>query len=398
MGAYLAFKELWRNRGRFLLVSLVVALLTALVLFIAGLGEGLGLGNIEYLKNLDAQLLVYQADAQLLIAGSRLPRGTLQSIERVEGVMAVGPIEFSRVSIILPGTTPQGTPLKPLDVSLIQVEPGRPGEPPVRFGRPLQNRRGREAIIDALVARRAGLSVGDEFTIQSLQGTRREFYALRVVGITTSQQYSIQPAVIVPLLTGDQIKPKANVEDRPASDLSSNVVAVKLDMPASPAEARTFIAAMAERLKAQVRSIDAVDIQTAYENTPGYSAQQGTLNTQRYFALVIGVLVLGGFFQIQALQKVPQIGVLKAIGASNLTVAAASLIQITLVTLVGTFIGGMVVLALAVALPAGIPIIFTPQSVVTALASLILIGPIGGLISIRYSLRVEPLTALGLSS
>lgn len=175
-------------------------------------------------------------------------------------------------------------------------------------------------------------------------------------------------------------------------------MAVKLDMPANPAEARIFIAAMAERLKAQVRSIDAVDIQTAYENTPGYSAQQGTLNTQRYFALVIGVLVLGGFFQIQALQKVPQIGVLKAIGASNLTVAAASLIQITLVTLVGTFIGGMVVLALAVALPAGIPIIFTPQSVVTALASLILIGPIGGLISIRYSLRVEPLTALGLSS
>jgi putative ABC transport system permease protein len=398
MGAYLAFKELWRNRGRYLLVSLVVALLTALVLFVAGLGEGLGLGNIEYLKNLDAQLLVYQADAQLLIAGSRIPRATVRAIERVEGVVAAGPIEFSRVSIVLPGTTPQGTPRRPLDVSLIQVEPGRPGEPPVRLGRPLLNRRGREAIIDALVARRAGLSVGDEFTIQSLQGTRREFYTLRVVGITTSQQYSIQPAVIVPLLTGDQIKPKANVEDRPVSDLSSNVVAVKLDLPTDRRAAEGVIAAMAERLKDQVKSIEAVDIQTAYENTPGYSAQQGTLNTQRYFALVIGVLVLGGFFQIQALQKVPQIGVLKAIGASNLTVAAASLIQITLVTLVGVFIGSVVVLTLALTLPVGIPIVFTPQTVATALASLILIGPVGGLVSIRYSLRVEPLTALGLSS
>jgi putative ABC transport system permease protein len=240
--------------------------------------------------------------------------------------------------------------------------------------------------------------VGDDFTIRVLQGTREEFYTLRVVGISTSQQYSIQPSVIVPLLTGDQIKPKAVVEDRRASDLSSNVVAVRLDMPTNPEEARSFEKTMAERLESQVKKIEAVDIRTAYENTPGYSAQQGTLNTQRYFALVIGVLVLGGFFQIQALQKVPQIGVLKAIGASNLTVAVASLIQITLVTLVGVFIGGLVVLALAVALPSGIPIIFTPQSVATALVSLILIGPIGGLLSIRYSLRVEPLTALGLTS
>ncbi len=398
MGAYLAFKELWRNRGRYLLVSMVVALLTALVLFIAGLAEGLGLGNIEYLKNLDADLIVYQADAQLLIAASRIPRGSLQDIERVEGVRAAGPIEFSRVSIILPGTAPQGTRRKPLDVSLIQVEPGRPGEPPARQGRQLLNRRGKEALVDSIVARRAGLSVGDDFTVRVLQGTREEFYTLRVAGVTTSQQYSIQPSIIVPLLTGDQIRPKPVMEDRPSADLSSNIVAVQLDMPADSQQASAFRQTMIERLENQVKRIKVVDIPTAYQNTPGYSAQQGTLNTQRYFALVIGVMVLGGFFQIQALQKVPQIGVLKAIGASSFTVALTSLIQITLVTLLGVFIGGMVTLGLAVALPAGIPIIFTPQSVATALVSLTLIGPIGGLVSIRYSLRVEPLTALGLTS
>jgi putative ABC transport system permease protein len=398
MGAYLAFKEIWRNRGRYLLVSLVVALLTALVLFIAGLAEGLGLGNIEYLKNLDADLIAYQADAQLLIAASRIPRGSLQDIERVEGVKAAGPVEFSRVSIILPGTTPQGAQRKPLDVSLIQVEPGRPGEPPARLGQQLLNRRGKDALIDSMVARRAGLTVGDDFAIRVLQGTREEFYSLRVVGITASQQYSIQPSIIVPLLTGDQLRPKPVVEDRPSADLSSNIVAIQLDLPADPREAGAFRQIVAERLEAQVKKIEVVDIPTAYQNTPGYGAQQGTLNTQRYFALVIGVMVLGGFFQIQALQKVPQIGVLKAIGASNFTVALASLIQITLVTLTGVLIGGLVTLGLAVALPSGIPIIFTPQSVATALISLTLIGPIGGLVSIRYSLRVEPLAALGLTS
>jgi putative ABC transport system permease protein len=33
-----------------------------------------------------------------------------------------------------------------------------------------------------------------------------------------------------------------------------------------------------------------------------------------------------------------------------------------------------------------------------AVASILLMGPIGGLVSIRYSLRVEPLIALGLNS
>ena len=37
---YLALKEVFRYRGRFLLFSLVIALITLLVLFIAALGEG----------------------------------------------------------------------------------------------------------------------------------------------------------------------------------------------------------------------------------------------------------------------------------------------------------------------------------------------------------------------
>jgi putative ABC transport system permease protein len=49
---------------------------------------------------------------------------------------------------------------------------------------------------------------------------------------------------------------------------------------------------------------------TPQSRRPGYSAQQSTLNTQGGFTLFIGILVIGGFFQIQILQKVAQIGVL----------------------------------------------------------------------------------------
>jgi putative ABC transport system permease protein len=137
---------------------------------------------------------------------------------------------------------------------------------------------------------------------------------------------------------------------------------------------------------------------TAYENTPGYSAQQSTLNTQRFFSLLIGVLVIGGFFQIQTLQKVPQIGMLKAIGAPNATVALAALAQIVMVTIIGVAVGTAFTLLLSLTFPATVPIIFSPTAVALGVGSLLLIGPVGGLVSIRYALRVEPLTALGLTS
>ena len=69
---YLAFKEFWRNKGRFLMVSLVIALITTLVLFIDGLAEGLGSGNIEYLEKLNAELVLFQDGTDLSTSTSRM--------------------------------------------------------------------------------------------------------------------------------------------------------------------------------------------------------------------------------------------------------------------------------------------------------------------------------------
>ena len=149
-------------------------------------------------------------------------------------------------------------------------------------------------------------------------------------------------------------------------------------------------------LRARVGGIEAVDRQTAYENVPGYTEQQSTLATQNGFALLIGVLVIGGFFQIQTLQKVPQIGMLKAIGTPNGVVALANVIQIVTITLVGILLGSLVTFGLALIFPPNIPLVFEPRSGLMTILTIFSIGPIGGLVSIRYSLRVEPLTALGL--
>jgi putative ABC transport system permease protein len=381
MAVYLALKELWRNKGRFFLISLVIGLITTLVIFVAALAEGLGAGNREYLQKLNGELIVYSKNADLLIGFSQLPRSKLAELQRVPGVRDVGPISFSTVSILLGGD-------KRLNVSMIGVEPGKPAEPPVLAGRQLRNRSGREAVIERTMALRTGLKVGDRFTIKSNQGGTDEFYTLQVIGISDGRQYSLQPTMFVPLLTWDEVRPTAAVNTGKA-ELTSNVIAVQLDNPGD-------LKAAKDKIESQVADVVAVDRVTAYENTPGYSAQQSTLNTQGTFVLIIGTLVIGGFFQIQTLQKVPQTGMLKAIGASNATIAVAAVVQILAVTILGVLIGGVAVLALKLSFPPTIPIVFTGNAALAGIASILLIGPVGGIVSLRYALKVEPLKALGL--
>ncbi len=379
---HLALTEIWRNRGRFLLFSMVVALITLLVLFIAALGEGLGAGNREYLEKLNADLIAYQDTARLSIASSRIGCEKRRSIRSLEGVRDAGAVGFSSASILLAGEP------ETLDISLIGVEPGKPGEPPVVRGRGLLRSGADEAILDRTVAAVTNLRVGDRVTLRTTQGNENEFYTLEVIGISDSRKYSLRPSVIVPIVTWDKVRPQAGKPTGEANP-ACNVVAVQLEDPSE-------VESMGQFLEARVDRIEVVDRQTAYENTPGYSEQQATLNTQNGFALLIGALVIGGFFQIQTMQKVPQIGMLKAIGTPNSIVATATIIQIIAITVLGVLVGSLVTMGVALVFPANIPIVFELRSGAMAVGSILLIGPIGGLVSIRYSLRVEPLTALGL--
>ena len=377
---YLALKEIWRNKGRFFLVSLVIALITLLVLFIAALGEGLADGNRQYVSNLDAQLVVFLEKSNYNISSSRLDTNTVRAVRRVDGVADAGEVYTSTSEIVsLP---------EPLKISLLAADPGRPGMPPLIEGKPFRGGEANEAVIDEGVALRSGIKVGDEIQIRSTQGTEDEFFYLKVVGLVGKQSYFFQPTIFVPPATWEKMRPQ------PAADLNDttpypNIIAVKLKNPAQ-------VALMKARLLAQVPNIEVADIETTINNIPGYSAQQSTVQTQGAFTLLIGILVIGGFFQIQVLQKVPQIGVLKAIGSSNGAVGLAAVIQIIVTTAMGVAIGGGLTYLFSLGFPPTIPLTFNGTRSLLAVIALLLIGPLGGMVSIIYAVRIEPLKALKL--
>ncbi len=383
MSFYLAIKEVLHNKGRFLLIALIVALITTLVLFIAALAEGLGSGNREYIQKLDGELVIFQENSNLNIGASRIGRSTVNAIRRVEGVADVGQVATASGNLLL-ADDPTG-----LDVALIGVEAGRPGEPFVLQGEQLLRDRGDEVIIDGNVAERTGITVGDEIAIKTTQGTKEETFKLRVVGLSDKRGFGLQPTIVLPILTWEKVRPQA-AGPVGEGELIANIAVVKLVN-------LDDLDVVAQRIESEVDGVVAVDRTTTYQNTPGYSAQQSTLNTVQYFTLFIGILVIGGFFQIQTLQKVAQIGMLKAIGATNRSVGWAAVLQIVTINAIGVMLGAVGTIALIAAFPAGIPIVLTGQAVVTAVSLLLLIGPLGGLISVLALLRIEPLRALGLA-
>lgn len=377
---YLALKEVIRNLGRFFLVSLVIALITLLVLFIAALGEGLANGNRQYIANLDAHLIVFLEKSDFIIPSSRLETNTTRAVRRVDGVADAGPIYTSNTEIV--------SLEEPLKVSMLAAEPGRPGMPALIEGKDFRSGAAREAVIDRNVALRSRLKIGDDIQIRSTQGVEDEFFTLKVVGLVDGQSYAFQPTIFVPVSTWETIRPQSEA-DLNSDTAYPSIIAVKLTDPSQ-------IDVVSDRLIGLVQNIEVADIGTTINNVPGYSAQQGTVQTQGFFTLLIGVLVIGGFFQIQILQKVPQIGVLKAIGSSNGVVGWASVIQIIVVTAIGVAIGGLFTYIFSLGLPPTIPFVFNGTRSLIAIALLLFIGPLGGMVSIIYAVRIEPLKALRL--
>jgi len=377
---YLAIKEVFRNRGRFLLVSLVIALITLLVLFIAALGEGLANGNRQYVANLDADLIVFLDKSDYIISSSRLNTNTIRSVRRIDGVADAGPIYTSSTEIV--------STIVPLKVSLLAADPGHPGMPPLIEGRDFRGGSASEVVIDRGVALRSDINVGDEIEIRSTQGVDDKFFRLTVVGVVDGQSYFFQPTIFAPSVTWENIRPQSEA-DLNSDTAYPNIIAVKLTDPG-------HIEIVKNRIIEGVKNTEVADITTTINNIPGYSAQQGTVQTQGFFTLLIGVLVIGGFFQIQILQKVPQIGVLKAIGSSNGVVGWAAVIQIVVVTAMGVAIGGGLTYLFSLGLPPTIPFVFNGVRSLVAIILLLLIGPLGGMVSIVYAVRIEPLKALRL--
>ena len=117
------------------------------------------------------------------------------------------------------------------------------------------------------------------------------------------------------------------------------------------------------------------------------------------FLVVTSAVLLGAFFLIWTIQRTAEIGLVKALGASNGYLLRDSLGQ-ALVLLLGGLVAGVGLallsgMAFKATAEAGTPFQYEPLTVIISAALLLGAGLLGGAVSIRRIASIEPLIALG---
>jgi putative ABC transport system permease protein len=363
----MGLKEIQRRKFQFALIALVVALISYLVLMINGLGIGLNEQAGSALRGLNADALAYAKDSDLSVIRSELSAETIDEISRLDGVSDSAPLGYV-------GVNTRDSKGDITTAAVLGYEPGSIAEPRVAGGSTLTVGDRRGLLADASFLKASGLAVGDRLTVPS----RLTDFEFTIVGRIDEGYFFFQPVVYVLLDSWREVKYGSADSDLPAASIAL-------------LKGRNLVG----------RATDAYEVvskDTAFANIEGVQGQQATVDALRVFGFLIGALVIGIFFYVLTMQKVAQIGLLKALGASSAYIFRQLLTQVLAVTVLG--VGVSVPLAYATGtalgrLPQTVPIAFTGGTFVVTSLLLVATGIIGALFSVRQLARVDPIIALG---
>lgn len=362
----IGLQEIRRRKFQFALIALVVALISYLVLMINGLGVGLNESAGSALRNFDADAIAYSDRAGISVIRSELSQAQVDDIEAVPGVTASAELGYLAANY-------QSSEGSIDSAAFLGYDPGTIAEPAVTDGRTLTQDDTFGMLADKLFLKASGFEVGDQVTI-SLRLTEETF---TIVGEIDQGSFFFQPAVYILRSTWQQMK---------YGDANGAPVA-------------SIVLLQGENLAGVTGpGFEIVDIPTAFANIEGVSGQQATVVSLRLFGYIIGAMVIGVFFYVLTLQKVPQIGVLKAIGASNFFVFSQILLQVITLAVIGLLISvplAWLTYRALQQLPDAVPIAFTTSTYITTCVALLLTAIIGAFFSGRRVVKTDPIIALG---
>ena len=356
---YLALRDLRAAKGRFALVGVVIGLIALLTTLLSGLATGLVDDGISGLRGLPLTHLALQPGAESSFSRSTLTEQNLEPWAKAKGVEAA-PLGVSFFN----AKTGSGDTL---DLAIFGTPPGSFLAPP---GEAQAALRGRDGIVLSDEFRSDGVQVGDTITIV---GPDQD---LEVLGFTYSGSYGHVPISFTSLETWQRLVYGDGAKGR------FSAIALKGELGRAAAIDRA--AGTATETK-----------EHAYAGSPGYAAETATMTLIRVFLLVISALIVGAFFTVWTIQRTRQIGLLKALGASNAYVVRDAVGQLAIVLVAATAVGAAVAVGLGQLVGEGVPFSLQAGPVLTSSLVLVVLGLVGSLVAIRRITSVEPIIALG---
>lgn len=371
---FLARKELWFSKRRFLLIGIIVVFITWLVFMLSGLGNGLsdlGTAVIRY-SNMD--FAVFQEDSEFALGKSILSQETVAQVKQVEGVDEAASIITSAGAILL-GDAKGDESGKKTSVMFVGIEPGSFLEPKVILGESLNSNNPNTILVDESL-KLEGFSLGDSVI---LSGVGTEF---EIGGFVQNQKLNHMPAVYAPLDTVQAFKylvPGSNQ----GIDNPINAIFLKGSDKVE------------NRISQQISGVEIANKKQTLNGVPGYKAESGTINLMLWLLILISAFIIAVFFYVLTNQKTHQFGVMKAIGASNGFVIRSVVSQVFLLVSISIVIGiGLTYLTEAF-LPESMPFNLLDEMVVVYSFVILLTSLFGSLFSVRGIVKIDPVTALG---
>jgi putative ABC transport system permease protein len=366
-------KDMAYRRTRVVLTAIGITVLILLILFLGGIMNGMRIQATQYVKSTGADIWISaEGSGGAFIGFSMLIEEYMASLSVARGLEphSASPLVFAQARPIIRG--------KPSKAIVVGYQPGKLGGPSRVFaGRMFAKSKltdySPEAIPDlqVVVDEKMGLEIGERIVIGGKE--------LKVVGKVESLMFVLDtPLLFMNVRTAQNVLlgnyPRVNMMiAKSATGFTPEQAAKQFENFPLKIEVRTL-----------QQTID--DIIDYYVVSP----MRAVTFLRVMLWLAAGILV-GMITYVTTLEKTQEIGVLKAIGASNVYVMQLILKQVVLISIVGVLCGLILAFIFAAAAPIFVSIHLLESIIVAAISFIVCC--FSGYLAARKVVAVDPMLA-----
>ncbi|GAA1798071.1 ABC transporter permease [Leucobacter iarius] len=381
---FVAWRDLRFARGRFLLIGAVVALITLLVGFLAGLTGGLASQNVSAVLGLPGDRLVLQdpSSGSPSFGTSEIDAKAVQEWRDAPGVSSVLPVGIAQGRAQLGGAgvdssgsasssatssgSPVGVALFGFPAPSSGGSGGSGGSTDLTRLAPVKDD---EVGLSAGAAKDLGASAGDRISIAGSE--------YRVAKVGGDAWYSHTPVVAMTPASWQAASQRMGGSGGDAVTVLA--VSGSPDWDAVASSTRTVA-------QPTLASLGALET---------FKSEIGSLGLMIAMLFGISALVVGAFFTVWTMQRAGDIAVLKALGATTGSLVRDALGQALVVLVLGIGVGLALVVGLGTLAGGALPFLLSPLTTALPAVIMAVLGLAGAAFALRSVTSADPLTALG---
>nr|WP_281273994.1 ABC transporter permease [Companilactobacillus musae] len=349
---FLAIKEILHNKTRYLLVVFTVFLISYLVFFLTSLAVGLARENRTAVDQWQAKSAVISSYSNKSLTVSTIPKEKYQSYTDDKNIAELG--QMTVVSQLKDSD-------KKINTNIFGVDWNSFISPKLIEGRLPKNNK--EVVIDNSLE-------NDSFKMNSRVKINGSSNYFKVVGITKNNSFFAVPVIFTNMDVFRTLKY--------GSDKVENISGLVVK----------------NNQKIKKAGLTQISIKDLINHIPGYNAQVLVFSFMIVAMIIITFLIISIFMYIITIQKISLYGVMRAQGIRTGRIVESLFYQIFILTILGSVLALVLIAATQLFLPKTVPFYSNWLAYGVLTLAIVVMALMGGLISIRRVVKIDPLSAI----